>query len=289
MLIKNYLSLVKFSHTIFAMPFALIGFFLGIKVSGDISFNEGLRIFILVLLDMIFARNAAMGFNRYIDRRIDALNPRTAVREIPSKIISEKSALIFVIANSLAFLIATYFINPLVFFLAPPALFVVLGYSYTKRFTWLCHFFLGLGLSLAPVGAYLAVTGEFAWPPVLLSLTVLFWTAGFDIIYALQDTDFDKKNRLKSVPVWLGKRRALHLSAGLHVLTALLIVLAGITASREFGLWYWAGAIFFGSSLIYQHLIVKPNDLSRVNLAFFTLNGVASLVFAVFSVTGLLV
>jgi 4-hydroxybenzoate polyprenyltransferase len=287
MIIKSYLSLVKFSHTVFAMPFALIGFFLGLKVTGDIAFNEGLRILILVVLDMIFARNAAMAFNRYIDRKIDARNPRTAVREVPSKIISAKAALTFVIINALLFLIATYFINPLVFYLAPIALFVILGYSYTKRFTWLCHFFLGLGLSLAPIGAYLSVTGEFALPPILLSLTVLFWTAGFDIIYALQDAEFDKKHSLKSVPVLLGKSRALRLSEILHIISAVFIVWAGIVASEQFGIWYWAGAFFFGSSLIYQHLIVKANDLSRVNLAFFTLNGIASLVFAVFSVTAL--
>lgn len=287
MQLKKYLSLVKFAHTIFAMPFAVIGFFLALKTSPEIAGDEAVRILILVILDMVFARNAAMGFNRYIDRKIDAQNPRTATREIPSKKISSRAALWFVIINSLLFLLTTYFINSLVFYLAPIALFVVLGYSYTKRFTWLCHFFLGLGLSLAPIGAYLSVTGEFALPPLLFSLTVLFWTAGFDIIYAMQDTQFDKDNQLKSVPVLLGNRKALLLSTALHFVAAFFIVWAGIESSAEFGMWYWAGAAFFGGSLFYQHLIVKPNDLSRVNLAFFTLNGAASIVFALFTVGGL--
>lgn len=287
MKIKNYLSLVKFSHTIFALPFALIGFFLALKTEPALGVNDGIRIFVLVILDMIFARNAAMGFNRFIDRKIDEKNPRTVVREIPSKKISNKAALLFVIINSVLFLIVTYFINPLVFFLAPIALTVVLGYSYTKRFTWLCHFILGLGLSLAPIGAYLSVTGTFALPPVLFSFTVLFWTAGFDIIYALQDTNFDKENNLKSIPVLLGKKRALQLSTLLHIITAGFIVWAGIVAAQQFGLWYWAGAFFFGSSLVYQHLIVKSDDLSKINLAFFTLNGIASVVFGIFTVAGL--
>ncbi len=287
-MIKNYLSLVKFSHTIFAMPFALIGFFLAVKTADNEIFGgNGIQILILVVLDMIFARNAAMGFNRWLDRKIDAENPRTAVREIPSGKIKSKYALGFVIINVILFFITTYFINNLVFYLAPVAVAVVLGYSYTKRFTWLCHFILGLGLSLAPVGSYLAVTGEFSLLPVLFSATVLFWTAGFDIIYALQDEEFDKEKNLKSIPRLLGKRRALLLSAVLHILTLAIIIWAGIIGAEFLGVWYWAGAFFFGSSLIYQHIIVKPNDLSRVNLAFFTVNGIASIVFAGFTVLSL--
>ena len=287
-MIKNYLSLVKFSHTIFAMPFALIGFFLALKTTDNDFFSKkGILILILVILDMIFARNAAMGFNRWLDRKIDAENPRTAVREIPSGKIKSKYALGFVIINVILFFITTYFINNLVFYLAPVAIAVVLGYSYTKRFTWLCHFILGLGLSLAPVGSYLAVTGEFSLLPVLFSATVLFWTAGFDIIYALQDEEFDKEKNLKSIPRLLGKRRALLLSAVLHILTLAIIIWAGIIGAEFLGVWYWAGALFFGSSLIYQHIIVKPNDLSRVNLAFFTINGIASIVFAGFTVLSL--
>ncbi|NOZ34064.1 MAG: UbiA family prenyltransferase [Chlorobi bacterium] len=287
-MIKKYLSLVKFSHTIFAMPFALIGFFLALKTSGkEILSTENLQLLILVILDMIFARNAAMGFNRWLDRIIDQKNPRTVIREIPSGKIKSKYALWFVIINSLLFLITTYFINTLVFILAPVALAVVLGYSYTKRFTWFCHFILGLGLSLAPVGAYLAVTGTFSLLPILFSLTVLFWTAGFDIIYSLQDEEFDKQNNLKSIPTLLGKKNALRLSSLSHILTTGFIIWAGITGADFLGIWYWAGAFFFGFSLIYQHLLVKPNDLSKVNLAFFTTNGIASIVFAVFTLMSL--
>ncbi len=287
-MLKNYLSLVKFSHTIFAMPFAIIGFFLAIKTSHiELLSYESIRIFILVVLDMIFARNAAMGFNRWLDRNIDAKNSRTEVREIPSGKIQPKYALLFVIINSVLFMIATYFINILVFILAPVALIVVLGYSYTKRFTSLCHFILGLGLSLAPVGAYMAVTGKITLLPVLFSLTVLFWTAGFDIIYSLQDEEFDKKENLKSIPTYIGKKNALYLSTLLHISTAVFIIWAGIIGAEFLGIWYWAGAIFFGSSLTYQHLIVKHNDLSKINLAFFTTNGIASVIFAFFTVISL--
>ncbi|MCF6365810.1 MAG: putative 4-hydroxybenzoate polyprenyltransferase [Bacteroidales bacterium] len=287
-MIKNYLSLVKFSHTIFAMPFAIIGFFLAVKTTETNLFsNEGIKILILVLLDMVFARNAAMGFNRWLDRKIDAKNPRTVIREIPSGKIKAEYALWFVIINSVLFLIATFFINMFVFMLAPVALIVVLGYSYTKRFTALSHFVLGLGLSLAPVGSYLAVTGEFSLLPVLFSLTVLFWTAGFDIIYSLQDEEFDKKEKLKSIPAFIGKKNALNLSILLHLITAGFIIWAGIIGADFLGIWYWAGAFFFGSSLFYQHIIVKTNDLSKVNLSFFTVNGIASVIFAVFTIVSL--
>ena len=276
--------MVKFSHTIFAMPFAFVGFFLGAKTfKPDFSGNTFL-ILAMVAADMVFARNAAMGFNRYLDRNIDAKNPRTAIREIPSGKVSEKHALLFVIINSILFIATTYFINRLVFFLSPVALLVVLGYSYTKRYTWLCHLVLGLGLSLAPIGAYLAIVGSFALLPLLFSFTVLFWTAGFDIIYALQDEEFDKNNKLKSIPVLLGTKNALRLSSLFHVLSAGFIIFAGFLGKAELGVWYWGGAVFFISLLIYQHLLVKPNDLSKVNLAFFTTNGIASLVFACFTV-----
>ena len=275
--IKDYLSMVKFSHTVFAMPFALIGFFMALKFTGNLF---DWKILIFVVLDMIFARNAAMAFNRYIDKKIDKKNPRTEIREIPAGKISSNYALIFVIINSLAFIITTAFINELTLFLSPVALLVVLGYSYTKRFTPLCHLVLGAGLALAPIGAYLAVTGEFALVPVLISFVVLFWVSGFDIIYALQDEEFDRENNLKSIPVILGTKNALLLSTILHSIAAVILIYIGYIAN--FGLLYWIGAIFFIGVLIYQHLLVKPNDLSKVNLAFFTLNGIASVVFACF-------
>jgi 4-hydroxybenzoate polyprenyltransferase len=277
--ITKYLSLVKFSHTIFAMPFALIGFFLATQY-GHYEYNW--LLFIKVLLCMVFARNAAMGFNRYIDRNIDKLNPRTAIRDIPSGKINASSALIFVIINVILFIATTWFINILVFCLSPVALLVVLGYSLTKRFTFLCHIILGIGLSLAPIGAYLSVSGKFDLVPVLFSLIVLFWTAGFDIIYALQDDAFDKEHRLFSVPAMLGKKNALLVSIFLHFLSALFILSVGIVA--QLGIWYWLGSGFFITLLIYQHSIIKPDDLSRVNIAFFTTNGIASVVFACFTI-----
>lgn len=287
---KSYFSLVKFSHTIFAMPFALTGFFVASFEQGADALNW--RLLLLVVLCMIFARSAAMGFNRWLDRDIDAVNPRTQMREIPAGTISARSALVFVLVNCALFIATTFFINTLCFFLSPVALAVVLGYSYTKRFTWLCHFVLGLGLALAPVGAYLAVTGHFAWLPVLLGLTVLFWTAGFDIIYALQDEEFDKSQQLYSVPAWLGKSRALRLSEMLHLVSALLLLTAGWLlhgALAEAGWLAWAGTGIFLGLLLYQHLIVKPNDLRRVNLAFFTTNGIASLIFGVLTILDLFV
>jgi 4-hydroxybenzoate polyprenyltransferase len=275
---KNYLSLIKFSHTIFALPFALIGFFLAINTS-TVSINWVTLIY--VVLCMVFARSAAMAFNRFIDRKIDLANPRTAkVREIPNGTISSKSALIFVIINCVLFVVTTYFLNPLCFYLSPVALAVVLGYSLTKRFTALCHLVLGLGLSLAPIGAYLAVTGQFDWLPLFFSFAVLFWVSGFDIIYAMQDEEFDKEQKLHSIPVLMGKRNALMLSNFLHLMTAGFILYAGYYAGL--GLFYWIGSTLFIGLLSYQHFLVKPNDLSKINLAFFTTNGVASVLFAVF-------
>jgi len=275
---KNYLSLIKFSHTIFALPFALIGFFLAINSqSADINWLT----LVFVVLCMVFARSAAMAFNRYIDRQIDLANPRTTnVREIPNGTITPKNALIFVIINCALFIGTTYLINPLCFYLSPIALLVVLGYSLTKRFTALCHLVLGLGLSLAPIGAYLAVTGEFAWLPLFFSFAVLFWVSGFDIIYALQDESFDKEQKLHSIPVLLGRKNALMISNSLHLLTAGFILFSGYYANL--GLFYWVGSTFFIGLLSYQHFLVKPNDLSKVNLAFFTTNGIASVLFAVF-------
>lgn len=280
--VAKYLSLVKFSHTIFALPFALIGFFLAVRY-GHYEFKW--KLFIMVILCMVFARNAAMGFNRYIDRNIDKLNPRTAIRDIPSGNINASNALTFVIINVILFITTTWFINILVFYLSPVSLMVVLGYSLTKRFTFLCHLILGLGLSLAPIGAYLSVSGKFDLVPVLFSFVVLFWTAGFDIIYALQDDNFDKENHLFSVPAWLGKKKALWISIFLHFLSALFIISVGIYT--QLGLWYWLGSLVFIILLIYQHSIVKPDDLSRINLAFFTTNGIASLVYACFTILSL--
>ena len=277
-LMKSYLSLVKFSHTIFALPFALLGFFLA-----NLQIGTGIewKLFALVILAMIFARSAAMAFNRYLDRDIDAKNPRTATREVPAGVISPKAALTFVVVNSVLFVLVSWLINPLCFYLSPIALLVILGYSYTKRFTALCHFVLGLGLSLAPIGAYLAVTGKFDWIPVLYAVAVLLWVSGFDIIYAMQDQKFDRSLDLHSVPSALGQKNSLALSSFLHLLCAAVIIYASYQLSleyNEFSYLHWGGVAAFVSLLFYQHLLVKPNDLSKVNLAFFTTNGFASII-----------
>ena len=279
---KKYLSLIKFSHTIFAMPFAFIGFFLATK-----NYDFEWITLVYVIFCMVFARSAAMAFNRYIDRDIDLTNTRTAeVREIPNGSIKANSALVFVIINSLLFIATTYFINLLCLALSPIALLVVLGYSYTKRFTALCHLILGLGLALAPIGAYLAVSGEFNIIPLFFSAAVLFWVSGFDIIYSLQDEEFDKTHKLHSMPVLLGKKNALMLSNILHLLTFSALSIAG--SLGDFSLYYWIGFWSFSALLVYQHTLVKHNDLSKVNLAFFTTNGIASLIFGAFVIADLL-
>src|ERR1035437_10104960 len=214
--LRDYFSLVKFSHTVFAMPFALIGFSLAISKP---EFHLSIRLLSLVILCMVLARNSAMGFNRLADKRFDALNPRTKNREIPTGIIGARAAAIFVIANSLLFILTTAFINRLTLFLAPVALIIILGYSLTKRITALCHFILGLGLSLAPIGAYISVTGTFSLLPIIFSFIVLTWVSGFDIIYALQDDDFDKSNQLFSLPSAAGRKSALDISIFVHAIT----------------------------------------------------------------------
>ncbi len=299
--VKNYFSLVKFSHTIFALPFALIGFFLSVAHGGFFASQSSLvptiflqnetaslfLKFLLVVICMVSARSAAMGFNRWLDKNFDAKNPRTAIREIPAGIISPNKALRFVIVNCLVFITCTWFINTICFLLSPVALFIILFYSYTKRFTALCHVVLGLGLALAPIGAYLAVTGKFDVLPILFSFTVLFWVSGFDIIYALQDVEFDQSHQLYSIPAVLGKGRALKVSRVLHVASAAMVIVAAFVGS--FGLFYWLGVAVFVGMLIYQQSIVKPNDLSKVNLAFMTANGIASVIFSIFVLADLFV
>ncbi|OQP43101.1 4-hydroxybenzoate octaprenyltransferase [Niastella yeongjuensis] len=309
--VKKYLSLIKFAHTIFAMPFALIGFMLGVysfMTGGMADARQALGnaggsvhtifrftpnygrlgiLLALVILCMIFARSAAMAFNRYLDREFDSQNPRTAIREIPAGILKANNVLLFTFFCAVAFMITTWFINRICFLLSPVALFVVLFYSYTKRFTPLCHLVLGLGLSLAPIGAYLAVTGVFSLLPILFSFTVIFWVSGFDIIYALQDEEFDKSKQLHSIPAWLGKKKGLRVSELLHVLSAACVIMAGVYG--HFHWLYWVGVAVFVGMLLYQHSIVKPTDLRRVNLAFMTANGIASVVFAVFVIIDLVI
>ncbi len=287
--IRHYLSLVKFSHTIFAMPFALIGFTMGYleytKVNSQMPFDWTLLV--KIVLCMVFARSAAMAFNRYLDRRFDALNPRTAQREIPAGVIKPGQAMAFTIINCILFVVTTWFINSACFQLSFVALFVVLFYSYTKRFTALCHVVLGVGLSLSPIGSYLAVTGEFALLPLLFSFAVVTWVSGFDIIYALQDEQFDRSNKLHSIPAAIGTRNALLVSTVLHILSAGFVFWAGFLG--HFSIIYWIGAVFYAALLVYQHMLVKPNDLSKVGIAFANTNGIASVVFACFTIAAMII
>ena len=283
MTIRDYLSFVKFSHTVFAMPFAMIGYSLAIAQD---EYYFSLRVLLLIILCMIFARNAAMGFNRLADKGFDTLNPRTSNRELPSGKISPKAATIFVITNAALFIIAAGFINRLTLILSPVALLVVLGYSLTKRITPLCHLILGLGLSLAPIGAYVSVTGQFNIMPVLYSLIVLTWVSGFDIIYALQDDEFDRMNKLYSLPSAIGRKKALYVSVIIHAVTFLLVIAAGFAGKT--GIFYWIGAGLFTLLLIYQHRIVKHDDLGKVTLAFGTTNGIASIIYAFFVILDLI-
>ena len=278
----QYLSLIKFSHTVFALPFALVGFFLGLCSAGS-EFHWSL--FLKMLGCMIFARSAAMAFNRWLDRKYDALNPRTARREIPAGIVSAKGALSFTVFCCLCFVLVTWTINRTVLLLSPVALFVILFYSYTKRITALCHLVLGVGLSLAPIGAYLCVHPAFDWLPVLFSGMVFTWVSGFDIIYALQDIEFDRSQHLRSIPAMLGVKGALMASSLLHLTTVLLVIFAGFYG--HFHMVFWIGAAIFTGLLLYQHLIVKPTDLSRVNMAFANTNGAASILFSIFTMAAL--
>ncbi len=278
--LKHYFSLVKFAHTAFALPFALIGYVLGVL-------ERGFDFWILVgiLACMVFVRNAAMGFNRLIDRRFDAQNVRTAGREIPAGKISVRAATWFVVLNAVAFVVVAATFNRLTLWLSPVVLLVVLGYSYTKRFTALCHAVLGLGLAMAPCGAYIAVAGTLSIVPVWLSILVLTWVTGFDIIYALQDVDFDRSQRLHSIPAALGVRGALWVSVLLHAVTAAMVAVVGFSLGG--GILYCIGAAIFLALLLYQHLIVRPDDLSRIGAMFGITNGVASIAYAVFVILGL--
>lgn len=279
---QKYLSLIKFSHTIFAMPFAMVGLVLGTK---DQDHDFSFILLLKVVLCMVFARSAAMAFNRYLDRDIDRKNPRTVGREIPSGQLSERRVLWFTLLNAVLFIMVTYTINDLCFYLSPVALMVILGYSFTKRFTALCHLVLGAGLALAPIGAYVAVTGKFHFLPVLLGSVVLFWVSGFDIIYALQDEEFDKNNQLNSIPARLGVSSALLMSRLLHVVASICLLIFVYFMDQQhhdISFLLWTGAGVFIVMLFYQQTLVSATDLSRVGLAFFTFNGMASIVFALF-------
>ena len=274
--IKIILDMIKFEHTIFMLPFAIMSAFIasdGFPPLDKLGW---------ILVAMVGARSCAMAFNRLADAEIDKANPRTSMRAIPAGLIAKGAVWGFTLVSAALLVFAAYNLNPLAFALSPVALVVIMGYSYTKRFTSLSHLWLGLSLSIAPIGAWIAVKGQFNWTPTLLGLAVLLWTAGFDIIYACQDFDFDRKHRLHSIPAKFGIRPALWISSVLHVVMVALLI--GVTLLTDLGIIYLVGVGIVIVILIYEHAIVKPNDLSRVNLAFFTLNGMVSLVLMALSV-----
>ena len=273
----KYLRLVKFSHTIFAMPFALIAFTYALW-STDAEFSWWLLL--QVVLCMVFARNVAMGFNRWADRKIDAENPRTATREIPAGEISPRNAMIFVVVNAVLFIATASTINLLTAILSPVALAVIMFYSYCKRFTSLAHIVLGLSLSIAPAGAYIAVTGTLTFAPCLLSLVVLTWTGGFDIIYALQDTQFDRERGLHSIPSRFSVATSLYISIALHCVSVAALVLFAQYLPQ--GWLLWCGVGLFTAILVAEHILVTPKRQRSIGIAFGTLNGLASLTLAAF-------
>jgi len=273
--LRNYARLVRFSHTVFALPFALASVALAWP-----THPVTLRTFAWILLAMVGARTAAMGFNRLVDRKFDALNPRTQEWELPQHIVTVKEAVLVTLAASLPFVVAAYQLNRVCFILSPVALGILFFYSLTKRFTWTSHLFLGVALSLAPVGAWLAISDspidlEELKIPFFLGVAVLFWLAGFDIIYSLQDREFDVRQELKSIPVRFGVAGALRLSAFFHVCTAVFLVLVGLAAQS--GIAYWLGFAAVAAILFWEHRIVTPTDLSRINRAFFDLNAYVSI------------
>ena len=273
--IRNYGSLIRFSHTIFALPFALASVALAWP-----SHPVTLRGFFWILIAMIGARSAAMAFNRLVDRKFDTLNPRTQQWELPQGRVKVREAIALTVISSVVFVYAAYQLNFVCFVLSPVALTIVFFYSLTKRFTWASHLFLGLALSLAPMGAWLAVSGspidlpELA-TPFFLGLAVLFWLAGFDIIYSLQDHEFDRKEGLHSIPARFGIAYALRLSSFFHLCTLIFLALVGVTA--QMGRVYWFGLLTVSVILLWEHRIVKPNDLSRINRAFFNFNAYVSI------------
>lgn len=283
--IGDYLSLVKFSHTIFAMPFALLSFTYAWMTA---EHSSVLWVVLLqVVACMVFARNVAMGFNRWADRKIDAENPRTAMREIPAGKISSRGAVVFIVINALLFVATTITINPLCAWLSPVALFVVMFYSYCKRFTALAHIVLGLSLGIAPVGAYMAVTGTTVVECWLLAVVVMSWCAGFDIIYALQDAEFDRKRGLHSIPSHFSARTSLVISALLHVVSIALLMVFAMSQPQSWLL--YLGCALFTAILGLEHYLVTPTKQRNIGIAFGTLNAMASMTLAVCLIANLLI
>jgi 4-hydroxybenzoate polyprenyltransferase len=276
-----YGRMIKFSHSVFALPFALSGAALAATVDGISLSQVG-----WIIVAMVAARSAAMGFNRIADRDFDAANPRTRNRELPRGIVSPFAAGLFVFLSAGLLVWVSAQLNPLCLYLSPVAIAIIFLYSYTKRFTWLSHLVLGSCLGLAPLGAWIAVTGRFDLPPVILGLSVLSWVAGFDILYSCQDKEFDSKSGLHSIPVRFGLKRSLHIARGLHTLAVLLMGLLGHLMHMD--IVYFAGVIFITALLAYEHALVNPDDLTKVNMAFMTMNSLVSLTYFAFTLADLL-
>lgn len=271
----RYANLVKLPHTLFALPFALVGVVLASYVK---EVTAGVVLWVAVAFTS--ARFAAMAYNRIVDRRLDALNPRTAAREIPAGVIGVHEAGVAVAISSALFLFSAWRLNPLCLALSPVALVWVLGYSYTKRFTRWAHLVLGLGLGIAPVGGYLAVTGAWStpwWMLPMLAAAVMTWVGGFDVFYALQDVAFDRERGLHSIPAALGERKALLVARSLHVGT--VVALGAVGAAVDAGWLYWVGVAVVAALLLFEHSLVRADDLSRLDAAFFTTNGIISIAF----------
>ena len=285
--IRDLFGMIKFSHTLFALPFALLG--AALAAHGPDGWHGRWRDWLGILLCMATARSAAMAFNRLADRRIDALNPRTAMRHLPSGQLSVGAVVAFTAINGVAFVVATllFLPNRWPLILAGPVLLWLLAYSYTKRFTSLAHVWLGVSLALAPIAAWIALRGALSWPPALLGLAVLFWVTGFDIIYACQDVAFDRSHDLHSIPTRLGVRGALRLAAACHA--AMIVALFALGWSYPLGRIYFVGVVAVAALLAYEHALVRPDDLSRVNVAFFQVNIAISLGLLIVSLADLLV
>ena len=267
--ISILLEMIKFKHTVFALPFALTGAFLAGRGVPPIS------VFLWVILAMVGARTSAMGFNRIVDRRFDAANPRTADRALPAGAVTLVESWAMVVLAAGLFFFACYMLNPMAMLIAPVALALTLGYSLTKRFTWLCHVVLGVALAFSPLGGWVAVAANLEGYPWVLSLGVLFWVAGFDCIYACLDADFDRNAGLYSMPAIFGRRTGFRIAVGFHVLAFGLFTLTGMQTGLNF--WYYLGVMLTGLALFYQHLIVNPKDLSRIRQSFFLMNGLIAL------------
>jgi len=274
--LRHILEMIRFSHTLFALPFALIAACLAWRQNAQEGHPFRWQELAGILLCMVFARSTAMAFNRLVDRRIDADNPRTAGRHLPAGILNVARVVAFCVACSLLFVASTllFWPNPWPLYLSVPVLVFLCGYSYAKRFTALCHYWLGAALCLSPIAAWIAIRGELAWPPVFLGGAVFFWVGGFDIIYACQDAEFDKERGLFSIPARLGVGRSLKLALVSHVL--MLLCLAGLWWTAELGWVFVAGIALVAVLLAYEHWLVRPDDLARVNLAFFHVNAVIS-------------